>query len=359
MVLVLAQEGPRLGAELLEVPPAAKPGRSIARLRAHLVLEVGVDDSRFCFSISFTRSRSRRRDQLQHRDGHVLPPLVGLHLLDQRHLLSHHRDGRLLLQQAGDRLDLVAQPLESRARTRSRASCRLRIRRSNRFASSASASSSAAGPRPRCASSPSRSRATASSHASGLGVLLDQPALRPHDEVVEVHRRDLAVQRCGQRAAHSGVGRRVAERRTAVAAAAGPAATPASLVQLADQLQPRLEQPLAQRLARRALGRLRVLAEELQVLAVVEDVEELACPARAEQVRAQPRAAPEHLPELGLRAHQLEEDQVHDLRDVDAGVEHVHRDGDVRRLAPWSEKSSIRLCAYSVLKVMTRANSPL
>ena len=50
------------------------------------------------------------------------------------------------------------------------------------------------------------------------------------------------------------------------------------------------------------------------------------------QVRAQPRATPHHLPELGLGAHQLEEDQVDDLRDVDAGVEHVHRDGDVRRL---------------------------
>ena len=29
---------------------------------------------------------------------------------------------------------------------------------------------------------------------------------------------------------------------------------------------------------------------------------------------------------------ELEEDEVHDLRHVDAGVEHVDRDGDVRRL---------------------------
>jgi hypothetical protein len=51
-----------------------------------------------------------------------------------------------------------------------------------------------------------------------------------------------------------------------------------------------------------------------------------------EEIRAEPRSAPEHLPELGLRADQLEEDEVHHLRDVDAGVEHVDRDGDVRRL---------------------------
>ena len=51
-----------------------------------------------------------------------------------------------------------------------------------------------------------------------------------------------------------------------------------------------------------------------------------------EQVPAQARAAPQHLPELGLRAHHLEEHQVHHLRHVDAGVQHVHRDGDVRRL---------------------------
>ena len=102
----------------------------------------------------------------------------------------------------------------------------------------------------------------------------------------------------------------------------------------------------------------RVLAEELQVLAVVEEVEELLVLAGAEQVRAEPRAAADHLPELGLRAHQLEEDQVDHFRHVDAGVEHVHRDGDVRRLV-LVEKSSIRLCAYWSRSVMTRANSPL
>ena len=54
--------------------------------------------------------------------------------------------------------------------------------------------------------------------------------------------------------------------------------------------------------------------------------------ARPEQALAEPGAAPEHLPELGLRPHQLEEHQIDHLGHVDAGVEHVHGDGDVGRL---------------------------
>jgi hypothetical protein len=56
------------------------------------------------------------------------------------------------------------------------------------------------------------------------------------------------------------------------------------------------------------------------------------CPPRPKQVLAQARAAPEHLPELGLRADDLEEHQIDDLGHVDAGVQHIDRDGDVRHL---------------------------
>ena len=52
---------------------------------------------------------------------------------------------------------------------------------------------------------------------------------------------------------------------------------------------------------------------------------------RTEQIRTESRAAADHLPELDLRVDRLEEDQVRYLGNVDAGVEHVHRDGDVRR----------------------------
>ena len=48
---------------------------------------------------------------------------------------------------------------------------------------------------------------------------------------------------------------------------------------------------------------------------------------------------------LMLRVDRLEEDQVRHLGHVDAGVEHVYRDRDVRRLS-FCEKSSSRLCGY-------------
>ena len=44
------------------------------------------------------------------------------------------------------------------------------------------------------------------------------------------------------------------------------------------------------------------------------------------------RAAADHLPELDARLHRLHEDQIDDLGDVDAGVEHVHGDGDARQV---------------------------
>ena len=49
----------------------------------------------------------------QHRDSHVLPPLVGLYVLDERHLVPHHRDGSYFLKQSGDLLDPIAQPGEA------------------------------------------------------------------------------------------------------------------------------------------------------------------------------------------------------------------------------------------------------
>ena len=78
--------------------------------------------------------------------------------------------------------------------------------------------------------------------------------------------------------------------------------------------------------------RLGVLAEKFEVLAVVEDAEELLVLAGAEEIGAKPRAAADHLPKLRLRPDQLEEHEVDDLRHVDAGIEHVDGDRDVRRL---------------------------
>ena len=76
----------------------------------------------------------------------------------------------------------------------------------------------------------------------------------------------------------------------------------------------------------------RVLAEEFEVLAVVEQVEKRFILARRKQIRAEARAAPQHLPELGFRAHHLEEDQIEHFRHIDAGVEHIDRERNVRHL---------------------------
>ena len=66
------------------------------------------------------------------------------------------------------------------------------------------------------------------------------------------------------------------------------------------------------------------------VVAVVEDVEARFVHGGAEQVRAQAGAAADHLPEFGGGVDGFEKHQVDDLGDVDAGVEHVHTDGDVQ-----------------------------
>jgi len=56
----------------------------------------------------------------------------------------------------------------------------------------------------------------------------------------------------------------------------------------------------------RSLFHRRVLAKELEVLAVVEDVEALLVLTRAEEILAESRAAPDDLPELSLASDQLE-----------------------------------------------------
>ena len=96
----------------------------------------------------------------------------------------------------------------------------------------------------------------------------------------------------------------------------------------------------------RLLNALWILAEEVEIEAEVEDAEVLFAVVRTEQIRTESRAASDHLPELDLRVDRLEEDQVHDLGNVDAGVEHVHRDGDVRRRCPSVRSGRGRLCGY-------------
>ena len=77
--------------------------------------------------------------------------------------------------------------------------------------------------------------------------------------------------------------------------------------------------------------------KEFEVLAKVENPEALLIAAGSEEVFAGAGAAPHHLPELGARTHRLEEHQIDNLGDVDAGIEHVHRNGDAQ-IAGWIGK---------------------
>ena len=109
-----------------------------------------------------------------------------------------------------------------------------------------------------------------------------------------------------------------------------------------------LEEPLEQRLglAGFGLGEL-VLIEVLEsgeVVPVVEDQEVGLVLAGAEEVVAEPGAPADHLPELHVGVDRLGEDEVDDLGHVDAGVEHVDRDGDRKQRLAESLNSSIRSC---------------
>ena len=53
-------------------------------------------------------------DVLEHREGDILPPLVGLDVPNQGQLNTHHRDGALLLQLSSDLDQAVPQPTERR-----------------------------------------------------------------------------------------------------------------------------------------------------------------------------------------------------------------------------------------------------
>ncbi|MCY1181960.1 hypothetical protein D9M73_224950 [compost metagenome] len=71
-----------------------------------------------------------------------------------------------------------------------------------------------------------------------------------------------------------------------------------------------------------------LLLEVVEVAVVVEDEEFTLVLAWAEQVGAQARATADHLPELDPGLDRLGEYQVDHFGHIDAGVEHVHRDGD-------------------------------
>src|SRR5436190_249900 len=83
--------------------------------------------------------------------------------------------------------------------------------------------------------------------------------------------------------------------------------------------RPAIKKFLAECFTESAVGGLGILAEELQVLAVIENVEKLFVLIGGEKVRAKTSAAANHLPELRFGTDKFKKDQVNDFRNVDAG----------------------------------------
>ena len=114
VVLVRAKERAGLGAELLEAfAGAAEARQHHGRFAAHLVFEVGVDGRALAPVDELHQGPQSAPHGLEHRQGGVLPPFVGLHVQDERHLFPHHRDRALLFQQRGNGSHLTAKALET------------------------------------------------------------------------------------------------------------------------------------------------------------------------------------------------------------------------------------------------------
>ena len=134
-----------------------------------------------------------------------------------------------------------------------------------------------------------------------------------HHEIVRIHAADFPVQCAGERIAECAGGFQFG-----------------SFLDGGEQLDATLEEAGAEGFTATALDAVGVLAEEVEIEAEVEDAEVLLVLIRAEEVFAKAGATAYHLPELDLGVNRLEEDQVGDLRHVDAGIQHVHGNGDVR-----------------------------
>src|SRR5690349_20024349 len=128
--------------------------------------------------------------------------------------------------------------------------------------------------------------------------------MRSYHEVAEVHRRNFLLKQSGGRGANCGIRFGIAsDFQHARLRRLGGRLQRLALVQLTNQFEAAVEEPLAERLAYRTVDCKNVLAEVLEVLAIIEDIEEILVLSWCEQVRAQTRTPPQHLPELGLRAH--------------------------------------------------------
>jgi len=100
---------------------------------------------------------------------------------------------------------------------------------------------------------------------------------------------------------------------------------------------------------RAALNDVRIHAEVFKVAAIVADKESGLVLAWTEEIGTEARAASDHLPKLGLRADALEEGEIDHLGDVNAGVEHVNGDRQVRHLLWLGEVVDQRLSIVDLM----------
>ena len=73
--------------------------------------------------------------------------------------------------------------------------------------------------------------------------------------------------------------------------------------------------------------------EIAEVIKIIEDLEALFVHARSEQIGRKTGTAADHLQELDLGSHLLEEHQIDHVRNINTGVHHINADGDLRHTA--------------------------
>ena len=95
-------------------------------------------------------------------------------------------------------------------------------------------------------------------------------------------------------------------------------------LQFVEDVEANLEQSLRQRSSSHTVSTVGMGIEVFKVATVVEDDKVRLILALSEEVIAQTCSSTDHLHKLDLALYGLEEHKVHDSRNVDAGIEHIH-----------------------------------
>jgi hypothetical protein len=194
--LVLLQELPGLLPELAHVQ-ASRHLRQVDRGGlAQLVLEVGVDHLLLALRDQLDQRAQAPAHGLQHRHGDVVPPLVASDGADQHDLGLDRRNRGLVFQRAGDGLDLLPQAGEVRLGLQDG-----KLRAQDQHVEALGLFVFVRLLRWQAGDAVAQLGMVVIAELLPhlrLDVLLDELALRPDDEVVEVHRHDSGAQQLGR-----------------------------------------------------------------------------------------------------------------------------------------------------------------